>query len=373
MLNGRNLVLDTMGEVYDLLRPWCDHEFWNLADHEIVSDSVYVIGRQQLVENKDRVRAMCMDNRIIVVFGNSAEGSRTLIDQCGRVLGLDDLILSGRLLLISGGDLPKEYPFLLHEHFLVRVLDYEENILEIDRAREIFTKTHKPYKFLFLNGRARPHRRYLMQQMLATGLLEQSLWTMLDGRRCEMQDFAGDTGNSEIRNLPPHYEVPRYQNFQRTDDYPHQFIKHSIFNGEWGDIYLYANPYIDTYFSVVTETVYEMGHSFRTEKIAKPLAIGHPWICAANPGFYQDLRDLGFRTFNSIIDESFDSIENHQDRMDRIISIVRDLCQQDLSAFLCECEPICKYNQQFFPEFVQKHRIDFPHRFQSFIQSYARS
>lgn len=373
MLNGRNLILDTMSEIYDLLLPWSDQEFWNLADHETVPDSIYVIGRQQLVENRERVRAMCMDDRLIVVFGNSAEGSRTLIDMCGRVLGLDDMIKSRRLLLISGGDLPDEYPFLLHEHFLVRVLDYEENLVEIDRAQEIFTKTDKPYKFLFLNGRARPHRRYLVQRMMDIDLLGQSLWTMLDGRRCDMQDFDGHTGNSEIRHLPSSYEVPRYQDFRRTDDYPHQFIKHSVFKGEWGDIYLYANPYIDTYFSLVTETVYETDHSFRTEKIAKPLAMGHPWICAANKGFYRDLRNLGFQTFDGIIDESFDTIDNHQDRMDRIITVVKDLCRQDLPSFLRAAGPVCKYNQQFLPGFISQHRAEFPGLFQNFIRSHARS
>jgi len=373
MLNGRELVVDTMSEVHDLLRDLVDHEFWNLADHTTRPGAIYILGRQQVVENRERVRVMCGTPDLTVVFGNSAEGSTTSIDQCDRVLGLRDLIQRGHLLLISGGDLPTDWPYLLHEHFITRILDYEDNLREIAGQQHMFEQTPKPYSFLLLNGRARPHRRYILQQLDRSGVLAQGLWTQLDGRRCDMRQFPGDSGNAEIRYLPPEYEVPRYHGYSRQDDYPHQCIKHEMFAGEWGEIYLWGRPYRDSYFSIVTETVYETAYSFRTEKIAKPLAIGHPWICAANAGFYRDLRDLGFRTFDGIIDESFDEIDDAKDRMDRIVAVVQDLCRQDLDAFLREAAPICKYNQQFLPEFIREHRKDFPGRFQQFIQSHARS
>jgi hypothetical protein len=44
----------------------------------------------------------------------------------------------------------------------------------------IFRITDKPYKFLFLNGRMRSHRKYLLERFQANGLLDQSLWTNLD-------------------------------------------------------------------------------------------------------------------------------------------------------------------------------------------------
>jgi hypothetical protein len=34
-------------------------------------------------------------------------------------------------------------------------------------------------------------------------------------------------------------------------------IKGKLFNNEWGEIYLNANPYLDTYFSLITETVFD--------------------------------------------------------------------------------------------------------------------
>ena len=262
----------------------------------------------------------------------------------------------------------------------MRILDYAENLQEISRAGDIFNKIDKPYRFLFLNGRARPHRKYLWEKFRLSGLLDQCLWTMLDGRgsRSSLLSLVYDdqqllSTNTPITRLPRQYEVIRYQDTEVSPDHRHHFAKHELFNHEWGDVYLRAEPYIDTYFSLVTETVFEYPYSFRTEKIAKVLAMGHPWICATSRGWYRDLRNLGFRTFGSIIDESFDLIDNHQQRMDRVYDIVADLCQQDLSTFLAACEPICKYNQQRLQEFQTEHRREFPDHFQKFLDKHARS
>ena len=141
-----------------------------------------------------------------------------------------------------------------------------------------------------------------------------------------------------------------------------------VSNGfEWGEIYLEARPYLDTYFSLVTETVFYQPWSFRTEKIAKCLYIGHPWICAANTGFYRDLRDLGFQTFDPIIDESFDSIDDPTDRLARIVAVIRDLCGQNMLQFMKAVEPICKYNQQHLLEFTARHRAEFATRLLTYI------
>jgi hypothetical protein len=372
-----------MSEVYEELSPYATAEFWHFGDHDPIPNSVYVLGRQQVVENVDKFKRLAQDPEYTMVFGNSAEGSSTLIAQL-RVLGLEELVLNNKILLISGGEIETQYPYMLHEHFLIRILDYEENIEEMKRTEEIFSKTDKPYKFLFLNGRARPHRKYLWEHFKRQGLLDNSLWTVLDSRPTVVRNFNFYEGevnvmatNTPLQSLPTQYEVKRYCNDQRdTSDWswagpPNRtFVKNDLFDNQWGEIYLNADPYIDTYFSVVTETVYDYPYSFRTEKIAKPLAMGHPWICATSRGWYQDIQNIGFQTFNKIIDESFDLINNDQERMDRIITVVQDLCQQDLASFVKECYNVCKYNQQHLAEMSTKVRKEFPERFSQFIKKY---
>ena len=111
-------------------------------------------------------------------------------------------------------------------------------------------------------------------------------------------------------------------------------------------------------------------YSFRTEKIWKPVVMGHPFIAVANQGYYRDMHHLGFKTFGHVVDESFDLIENNQDRLARIAQVVEDLCQQDLASFLKECYNVCKYNQQHLAEMRLKVRQEFPDRFFDFLQQY---
>ena len=79
------------------------------------------------------------------------------------------------------------------------------------------------------------------------------------------------------------------------------------------------------------------------------------------------MHNLGFQTYSHVIDESFDQIDNSEDRLDRIVAVVNDLCKQDLSAFLSECHSVSKYNQQHHRELAAQTRAEFPQRFFQFI------
>jgi hypothetical protein len=370
-----NLRIDTFSTVYDLLNPYAVEEFWEFKDCVLIPGSTYVIGRQQTLENLTRIREMAVNPDYTVVFDNAAEGSWTLEDHAKRY-GLDDIIRSGHLLVLGGGDMPDDYAYLKHEHFVNVFLGYQHNIQEMSRIDEIYNQSDKPYEFLFLNGRARPHRKYLWQRFRQLGLLDRSLWTMLDSSPVACKNLAlwsGDinlmTEITPVQHLPSQYEYAQYQ--RPCIDTKQHFIKQQLFGNTWGEVYLQTESYRDTYFSVVTETVFgESDYSFRTEKIVKPLAMGHPWIAVANHGYYRDLHNLGFRTFGHAIDESFDLIDSPQDRADRIVDVVKDLCRQDLASFLESCYNICKYNQQHLQELREQIRSEFPDRFWQFLQQY---
>ena len=374
MLAGRNLVVDTFSEVYHVLKPWITHEFWDMALHDPIPNSVYVVGRKQFVENSAKIIAIIDQPNMTVFFDNAAEGSETLVSQL-KMLGVDELARQHRLLVIGGGDMESDYKYIRYDNFLSVILNYDENIAAQARTPEIFSKIEKPYKFFFLNGRARPHRKYLYERFRESGILEKALWTMLDSRPSHNRMLTMQRNGvnmlsttSELRWLDSKYEFEFYRNATVNSGTAERiFVKTELFKNEWGEIYIEPAPYIDTYFSLVTETVFEYPYSFRTEKTAKVLAMGHPFIVATSVGFYRDLRNLGFRTFSTVIDESFDLVENHQDRMDRIYTIVKDLCDQDLVSFLSECQDICKYNQQHLQELIPRIRADFLPQFFNLI------
>lgn len=353
MLGPHKLAVDTHSLVHDLLVPYADQEFWDFESFDVPNNCVCVIGRRQFTDNLTKIQSLVQKNTCTIVFDNAAEGSQTLHQQLSH-LTVQHLAKQGKILLLSGGELDESYSYLLHDHFFNVILGYDYNLKQMQRIDEIYNKELKPFKFLFLNGRARPHRQYLWNKFRSLGLLDQSLCTLLEG--------------NDIRQLPSYYEFEDFSSNQIVvDSTTQRLIKHDIFNNTWGEIYARAEPYIDTYFSVVTETVADYPYSFRTEKIAKPLILGHPWVAATTCGFYRDLKNLGFQTFNHVIDESFDLIDSTQDRLDRITDIVNDLCQQDLASFLESCRSICKYNQQHFQEYRLHLRMKFPARFLKFI------
>jgi hypothetical protein len=200
-------------------------------------------------------------------------------------------------------------------------------------------------------------------------VLDQALWTNLDASPVYSHTYQTDllARQTEIKLLPEYYEVPQFHTgLELTHQMP--FVKNELFNNLWGEIYIQAEPYIDTYFSLVTETVCDYPYSLRSEKIYKPIAMGHPWIAVANCGFYRDIRNQGFRTYGDLIDESFDSIDNNQARLDKIVAVVQDLCQQDLAEFLVAAEHVSKYNQQHMAELGPRIRTEFPQQFLNFVQ-----
>ena len=354
MLGNRRLIVDHGCEVKEFTRAWQDESFYDFATHEVIPGAIYLVSRQQFHTNIDRIRELATQGTILPILGNPAEGSDTMLQQI-QSLGIMDLVTQGRILIIAGGHMQSDIPYLYYENFMPKILEYKENYLAIQQYQDQWSDS-RPYKFLCLNGRGRRHRQQLLHGL--ADVLDQVLWTNLD------------SAAGAIKLLPAYYEFDFYK--QNTAKSLSGYAKPALFNNDWGEIYLNAQTYLDTYFSVVTETVFHYPYSFRTEKIWKPIAIGHPFVIVANAGYYRDLHDLGFRTFGHVIDESFDLIDDNHARMARVIAVIKDLCSQDLVSFAQAAKEICKYNQHILAELAPRLRSEFPKRFEQFINERSR-
>ena len=209
----------------------------------------------------------------------------------------------------------------------------------------------------------------MIELMRDAELLDHALWTNLDTTPVYHHTYSTDlfARPSDIRLLPSQYEVEQFHAGQR-DQYQHAFVKHELFDNKWGDVYVRAEPYIDTYFSLVSETVFDYPYSLRSEKIYKTINMAHPFVAVANRGFYRDLHRAGYQTFGNLIDESFDQIDNNQDRLNRIAQVVKDLCRSNLAEFLVASRAVTKYNQQHLAAEGARIFSEFPDRLVNFIQ-----
>ena len=180
-----------------------------------------------------------------------------------------------------------------------------------------FTHSHngsywyKKHEFLYLNKQPREHRKKLYSKLLDKGILENSLYT-----------------NWPTRKLPAEYELPWAQ------DYP--------FRGMDQDIT--ELPYVDTVCSLVSETNDNDTDVFITEKIWKPIMAQHIFVVHGNYLYLQKLREMGFRTFGSYFDESYDLERDPNKRIDKIVSLCKELKTKKWQDIYLQTQSLRKHN-----------------------------
>lgn len=374
MLGNHRIVLDQWSEVYDLLRDHADGEFSRFLDLEFDPDAVTIIGRVQLKENYYRVCDLAEKYPGRIMFCNPAEGSQTILLQLRR-LRIEDLVRQGKILLMTSGELEPPWQYVKTDSYFSNICEYSENIAA--SKHDVRSNITKPFDYLLLNGRLRPHRKYLLHRLRELDLLDRGLWTCLE-RRCDLRwtsyltlpdqnrDLMDDP--EQIRLLPAEYEIERAViNLER--ELPDRNVKHFLFDYTWGDAIINPRVYTDTAFSIVTETIYDYPFTFRTEKIWKPIIMAHPFVAVANVGYYSALQAAGFRTFGTLIDESFDSIWEPRDRIEAIIEVVQDIVRNGTASFLMASRDICKYNQEHLCEHNRCERNTLPQSIIDFLDA----
>jgi len=115
----------------------------------------------------------------------------------------------------------------------------------------------------------------------------------------------------------------------------------------------------DSFWHIVTETVFYYNKLHLTEKIFKPIAMKQPFMLLAAPGNLAYLKSYGFKTFEGIIDESYDAIEDNDQRTEAVVGQLAWYCAlnaEEKQRVIEAIAPIVEYNfHHFYGEF--KHII----------------
>jgi hypothetical protein len=106
---------------------------------------------------------------------------------------------------------------------------------------------------------------------------------------------------------------------------------------------------------VVTETVFYYDKLHLTEKIFKPIVSKQPFMLLAAPGNLAYLRSYGFKTFDGIIDESYDKIQDNDLRITSVVKELTAYCklsESEKNDMIEELNPIIQHNfDHFYGEF----------------------
>lgn len=102
--------------------------------------------------------------------------------------------------------------------------------------------------------------------------------------------------------------------------------------------------YNQTAYTVVTETNYDDNYVFFTEKIVKPILARRLFLVLGGRYYLRTLQELGFQTFSSIIDESYDNVEDYQQRAKLLGEQIEHLMDRDQHVVLDKIKPIVEHN-----------------------------
>ena len=108
--------------------------------------------------------------------------------------------------------------------------------------------------------------------------------------------------------------------------------------------------YVDSYCQIVLESQFDVDQSngaFITEKSFKPIKHGQLFFIAGAAGSLQALRDLGYKTFDNILDNSYDTVTNHTQRWERLRDSIAK-AQPCLPQLFEQARADLEHNQQLF-------------------------
>lgn len=90
----------------------------------------------------------------------------------------------------------------------------------------------------------------------------------------------------------------------------------------WEPVLEYGKEYYKDYFIDVTAETEIRNKTWLTEKTFRPMAFGKPFILFGSYNGLAYLRELGFKTFDRWFDESYDYVENHNERLEMVLDEV---------------------------------------------------
>jgi hypothetical protein len=120
--------------------------------------------------------------------------------------------------------------------------------------------------------------------------------------------------------------------------------------------------YSDSYFNIVLETMIDIddsGGQFLTEKTFKPIFNNQFFVAVSSHNHLAHLRELGYQTFGRIINESYDTIKDNQERFEAVLALTKDLCAKplvELHEIYQQLQPEISHNRQVFVA-SKRHRL----------------
>jgi len=98
-----------------------------------------------------------------------------------------------------------------------------------------------------------------------------------------------------------------------------------------------------------------LSNYFFTEKTAKCLATGKPFVVLSGPGYLKTLQNFGFKTYSDVIDESYDNALTPTARVRSMMQSLTDLYRSpDKEIKIQKLNHTAEYNKSIYDEILRK-------------------
>jgi len=215
---------------------------------------------------------------------------------------------------------------------------YKQNTFILEQLRPFEVKSKY---FDILLGQKRPHRTYIYDEIINQKLANDCILTYIKPVSRSFQE----RDNSEWIWETPGLEIP---------DWP---MRHTVLKVKYYDQLISLSQiipleiYNQTAYTVVAETWgTDNRFTFNTEKIVKPILAERLFLVASNQYYLRNLRNLGFKTFDNIIDESYDSQSDYKKRCAMIVDQIKYLMLLPQEQIFEKILPIVKHNKRMMLE-----------------------
>lgn len=183
-----------------------------------------------------------------------------------------------------------EFPYQQIEFFrCLSKLSFGENTPVIYKSKKFFFSSAKDYL----------SRRYVLQSLINNGFKEQGYLAYKCIERCHTNERYDSINLKLIQDAAASID---------------HLLPIQGWDSSAGYRGITADVFSDAYFSIVTETFFE-GPIYFSEKIFNSMLFNHMFVYLGPPHSLAYLRSLGFKTWNHVIDEGYDLIDDPAERL----------------------------------------------------------
>ena len=199
----------------------------------------------------------------------------------------------------------------------------------------------RSHDFLCLSRIHKSWRAIIMADLVGHGILERSFWSYChrpEGTEdytdspIEMDQASRQRTNAFLDRAP--YFCDDLADHERND---HSLLPDNLFSES------FCNIVIESQFDVDGS-----GGVFITEKTFKPIKHGQLFFIAGAAGSLQRLRDLGYRVFDEVLDNSYDLVLDPTQRWLRLRDSILRAKKQGLHSLYQQAIPDLIHNQHLF-------------------------